>query len=165
MGHLRDRNTITRALKGTLLVCDQSHFRTPRNGVPRKTCGMVDRGPFYPTVWGPKTHRTELPCDGAKITDWSHFESEYTLGHKIVFQCSAEGNPRPRITWYKNGIEVYAHNFFQIHRWEIGEKGMKEKMEIDPASQMDAGYYECQADNHYAVDVKGFSTDYSLEFE
>ncbi|MPC66814.1 hypothetical protein E2C01_060967 [Portunus trituberculatus] len=36
-------------------------------------------------------------------------------------------------------------------------------MEIDPATQMDAGYYECQADNKYAVDVKGFSADYSID--
>lgn len=42
---------------------------------------------------------------------------------------------------------------------------IKSKMEIDPATQMDAGYYECMANNMYTVDVKGFSADYSLDFE
>ncbi|KAK8745873.1 hypothetical protein OTU49_000064 [Cherax quadricarinatus] len=101
---------------------------------------------------------------GAKITLWSHFESEYVLGRKIVFMCKAEGEPRPVITWFKDGIELYAHSFFQVHEWKEGEAAIKSKMEIDPATQMDAGYYECQADNKYAVDVKGFSADYSIEF-
>ncbi|KAG7171353.1 immunoglobulin domain-containing protein oig-4-like [Homarus americanus] len=101
---------------------------------------------------------------GAKITIWSHFESEYVLGRKIVFMCKAEGEPRPVITWFKDGIELYAHSFFQVHEWKEGKVSIKSKMEIDPATQMDAGYYECQADNKYAVDVKGFSADYSIEF-
>jgi hypothetical protein len=33
-------------------------------------------------------------------------------------------------------------------------------MEIDPTAQKDAGYYECQADNKYAIDRRGFRTDY-----
>lgn len=33
-------------------------------------------------------------------------------------------------------------------------------MEIDPTTQKDAGYYECQADNQYAIDRRGFRTDY-----
>lgn len=39
---------------------------------------------------------------------------------------------------------------------------MKSKMEIDPATQKDAGYYECQADNQYSVDRRGFRTDYVM---
>lgn len=102
--------------------------------------------------------------DGAKITLWSHFESEYILGRKIVFICVAQGTPRPTITWFKDGIELYAHSFFQVHEWKEHESKIKSKMEIDPATQMDAGYYECQADNKYSVDVHGFSADYTISF-
>jgi hypothetical protein len=31
---------------------------------------------------------------------------------------------------------------------------VQSKVEIDPAMQRDAGYYECQAHNKHAVDVK-----------
>lgn len=53
----------------------------------------------------------------------------------------------------------------QVHEWNEDANTIKSKMEIDPATQMDAGYYECQADNKYAVDVKGFRTDYLIVFD
>lgn len=50
----------------------------------------------------------------------------------------------------------------QVHEWPVGNDTIKSKMEIDPATQKDAGYYECQADNQYAVDRRGFRTDYVM---
>ncbi|GAB1862172.1 Contactin-5-like isoform x1 protein [Camponotus japonicus] len=100
--------------------------------------------------------------DGAKIVKSSHFELDYMLGRKITFFCMATGFPRPEITWLKDGIELYHHKFFQVHEWPVGNDTIKSKMEIDPATQKDAGYYECQADNQYAVDRRGFRTDYVM---
>lgn len=51
---------------------------------------------------------------GAKILLASHFDLEYVLGHKIAFLCVARGNPRPHITWFKDGTEIYTHNYLHV---------------------------------------------------
>lgn len=50
------------------------------------------------------------------------------------------------------------------HRF-IGNDTVKSKIEIDPATQMDAGIYECTADNQYSVDRRSFKTDFSIAFD
>ncbi|CAG9837114.1 unnamed protein product [Diabrotica balteata] len=72
------------------------------------------------------------------------------------------GYPRPEITWFKDGIELLYHKFFQVHEWSIGNDTVKSKMEIDPTTQKDAGYYECQANNKYSIDSRGFRTDFVM---
>ncbi|CAF4752033.1 unnamed protein product [Pieris macdunnoughi] len=103
--------------------------------------------------------------DGAKIVLASHFDFEYVLGHKIAFLCTAKGKPRPQVTWFKDGVEILAHHNLHIHEWLIGNEKVKSKLEIDPATQMDAGVYECTADNMYSIDRRSFKTDFSIAFD
>ncbi|KAG1656876.1 Immunoglobulin domain-containing protein oig-4 [Nymphon striatum] len=99
--------------------------------------------------------------NGAKIIKSSHFDYDFELGHKIALICVAKGNPLPRITWFKDGIELYNHPYLQISEWRIGKDKIKVKMEITPARQMDIGAYACQADNKFKVDRKRFVADYT----
>ncbi|XP_048505535.1 immunoglobulin domain-containing protein oig-4 isoform X1 [Athalia rosae] len=103
--------------------------------------------------------------NGAKILSSSHFDYEYVLGHKIAFVCSARGSPRPHITWFKDGTEIYTHLYLNVHEWRTGTDRVKSKLEIDPATQMDAGVYECTADNMYSIDRRSFKTDFSIAFD
>jgi hypothetical protein len=52
----------------------------------------------------------------------------------------------------------------QMHEWK-GEHELKSIMEIDPATQKDAGLYECQADNKYTIDRRMFRTDYAITID
>lgn len=58
---------------------------------------------------------------GAKILLASHFDLEYVLGHKIAFLCVARGKPRPHITWFKDGTEIYSHLYLHVSKiqWTI----------------------------------------------
>jgi len=102
---------------------------------------------------------------GARITKASHFDYEYVLGHKIVFICVAKGKPRPSIIWFKDGRELYDHDYLHISEWYKGKGRLKSKMEIDPATQGDAGIYECHANNKWSVDMRSFRTDYNIFFD
>ena len=50
----------------------------------------------------------------------------------------------------------------QIREWRMGRKRVKSKVEIDPAMPKDAGYYECQSDNKWSIDRRGFIAKYQL---
>lgn len=54
---------------------------------------------------------------------------------------------------------------FQVHEWPLDKDKVKSKLEIDPATQMDAGVYECYADNMYSIDRRSFKTDFSIAFD
>lgn len=56
-------------------------------------------------------------------------------------------------------------NISKVHEWRIGDDRVKSKIEIDPATQMDAGVYECTADNMYSIDRRSFKTDFSIAFD
>ncbi|RWS03078.1 cell adhesion molecule-like protein, partial [Dinothrombium tinctorium] len=97
---------------------------------------------------------------GARILKASHFDYEFFLGHKIKFICVATGDPMPRITWFKDGIELFSHPYLQISEWRINKRIIKSKLEIDPARQMDSGQYECQANNKHTIDSRLFKADF-----
>ncbi|XP_015911877.1 immunoglobulin domain-containing protein oig-4 [Parasteatoda tepidariorum] len=98
--------------------------------------------------------------NGAKIIKASHFDYEFILGHKISFICAAKGDPRPRITWFKDGIELHAHPYLQITTWQKEHDYIKSKLEITPARQMDSGTYDCEANNKYSIDRRSFKADF-----
>jgi len=131
-------------------------------GPGRYTAYSQVRTPYTENWKNNQTAEWYASKKGAKITKASHFDYEYVLGHKIVFLCVAKGKPRPNIVWYKDGRELYGHRYLHIRQFWRGKHRIKSKMEIDPATQGDAGIYECHANNKYSIDMRSFRTDYNI---
>lgn len=98
--------------------------------------------------------------NGAEIVKSSYFDHEYELGDKISLLCIAKGDPMPRISWYKDGSELVPHQFSRVVELKINSTFIKSKLEIDPARQLDAGTYECHANNKFSIDRRTFKADF-----
>ncbi|XP_041374354.1 myosin light chain kinase, smooth muscle-like isoform X3 [Gigantopelta aegis] len=63
-------------------------------------------------------------------------------GESVTMECEVHGDPRPQITWYKDGEEVLDSQDFQISM--IGDVCKLQLTEVFPE---DEGHYWCQAIN------------------
>ncbi|XP_020286275.1 immunoglobulin domain-containing protein oig-4 [Pseudomyrmex gracilis] len=159
------RSMLLLILLGVLLLNCQETLGRRGRGRSRSKSRVQIGLPITGKYRDPESDQYYNNNNGAKILLASHFDLEYVLGHKIAFLCVARGNPRPHITWFKDGSEIYTHHYLHIHEWQVGTDKVKSKLEIDPATQMDAGVYECTADNMYSIDRRSFKTDFSIAFD
>ena len=84
----------------------------------------------------------------------NHCKPRYTTGNTLIYPIFSI-----LIHYCKEYLGL------QVHEWKMGPDRVKSKLEIDPATQMDAGLYECSADNMYSVDRRSFKTDFSIAFD
>uniref|UniRef100_T1J5H7 Ig-like domain-containing protein n=1 Tax=Strigamia maritima TaxID=126957 RepID=T1J5H7_STRMM len=68
--------------------------------------------------------------------------SKLLEGTDATFQAKITGNPKPRITWFKNGVRI-----FSSQRYEITYKNQIATLRIRNALPEDAGYYTLLAEN------------------
>ncbi|XP_063932150.1 uncharacterized protein LOC135144084 isoform X3 [Zophobas morio] len=86
-----------------------------------------------------------------------------TPGPRSPGSRTASNSTRTSSFRFETLLSISRGNFVaQVHEWPLGNDTVKSKMEIDPTTQKDAGYYECQANNKYAIDTRGFRTDYVM---
>ncbi|KAK0393108.1 hypothetical protein QR680_000057 [Steinernema hermaphroditum] len=97
----------------------------------------------------------------AHIVTGSHFSQIFRLGYKLVLICTAEGDPRPMIKWYKEGAEMHPKNNVHYYEKPIGELKLWSKLEVDPATMGDQGVYACVANNQHGVMAKNFKAEYT----
>ncbi|CAL1540809.1 unnamed protein product, partial [Lymnaea stagnalis] len=64
-------------------------------------------------------------------------------GEGLSLECEIEGNPRPQISWIRDGIEIFDSQDFQISM--IGSHCKLQISEIYPE---DEGKYSCKAVNN-----------------
>lgn len=98
--------------------------------------------------------------NGPEIYKASYFENDYELGRRVSFVCVARGNPEPRVSWFKDGNEFIHHKYSRIAEHRLRDSSIKSRLEIDPARQIDAGNYECRANNLYSSDRRQFKAEF-----
>ncbi|VDP03098.1 unnamed protein product [Soboliphyme baturini] len=82
-------------------------------------------------------------------------------GKDLVVEVKVRGSPVPRLTWFKNGIEIVPSDRVRIE--ELGGKTWS--LTIINTQPDDAGYYECKAQNVAGTDESNayFTVKPSLE--
>ncbi|BFZ15552.1 hypothetical protein BsWGS_18591 [Bradybaena similaris] len=69
-------------------------------------------------------------------------------GEGLVLECDIEGNPRPQISWFRDGLEILDSQDFQI-----STIGSHCKLQIQDIYPEDEGTYSCRAVNNLGEDV------------
>lgn len=78
--------------------------------------------------------------------------TEVVENNPVILPCPAQGSPRPRIVWTKNGVPLTGN--------ELGIEFLEDgSLEIESALAADSGAYKCLAHNvagnvSHAVDLK-----------
>ncbi|VDM77493.1 unnamed protein product [Strongylus vulgaris] len=91
--------------------------------------------------------------EGPRIDRHSFFKQYFRLGYKLSLFCQAYGTPRPDMRWYKNGVEVVTRPGLQIRNLASRDT-LSSYLDIDPARVLDAGEYECVANNTYGYHLE-----------
>ncbi|KAK6994218.1 neuroglian, partial [Biomphalaria glabrata] len=77
------------------------------------------------------------------ITTAPENETEAAEGQQVELSCENKGNPKPRLTWYKDNVEITGGEHFRI----LPNGSLLIKQVVLP----DAGLYKCKAENIYNV--------------
>lgn len=144
----------------SMLVEELGYVLAYRSGKMRRRKMRKENSARFLFIQNSKRKEYYNNTNGAEIVKSSYFDHEYELGDKISLLCIAKGDPMPRVNWYKDGNELIPHQFSRVVEWKINTTLIKSKLEIDPARQLDAGTYECHANNKYSIDRRTFKADF-----
>ncbi|MGH0170457.1 UNVERIFIED_CONTAM: hypothetical protein FKN15_077292 [Acipenser sinensis] len=87
---------------------------------------------------------------------------EVEEGKKVVLKCEAsEGNPRPVLTWYKDGKPLKGKNKPKDIKIKQKKIGNSSDIQIPKAKLSHAGEYTCEATNSHGK-VRGNSSDIQI---
>ncbi|TKR86916.1 hypothetical protein L596_011414 [Steinernema carpocapsae] len=104
--------------------------------------------------YGRKEARFQLrmtPSSSPRITD-APISQSVKPGSHVTFRCRAVGNPKPRISWFANGVEIAnLKGHFQVSDDET-------ELTIPHVTRQDDGSYSCMAGN----DVGAMTSDFRL---
>jgi hypothetical protein len=142
------------------LVAFVDRLESLRSGKMRRRKMRKENSSRFLFIQNSKRKEYYNNTNAAEIVKSSYFDHEFELGDKISLLCIAKGDPIPRLSWYKDGTEFISHQFSRIFEWKINSTFIKSKLEIDPARQLDAGTYECHANNKYSIDRRTFKADF-----
>lgn len=142
------------------ILYEISQVESLRSGKMRRRKMRKENSARFLFIQNSKRKEYYNNTNGAEIVKSSYFDHEFELGDKISLLCVAKGDPLPRVSWFKDGSEFILHQFSRVVERKLNATMVKSKLEIDPARQLDAGTYECHANNKYSVDRRIFKADF-----
>ncbi|KAK6741212.1 hypothetical protein RB195_009210 [Necator americanus] len=91
--------------------------------------------------------------NGPRINRHSFFKQDFRPGYKLKLFCEAHGIPRPDFRWYKDGVQVKDRPGLEIRNYVDSYK-ISSHLDIDPTRVLDAGEYECVANNTFGYHLE-----------
>ncbi|RWS01419.1 Fibroblast growth factor receptor 3-like protein, partial [Dinothrombium tinctorium] len=99
-----------------------------------------------------KSFRRHVPNQKPQLKeDLSVREFTLPVGQRLKLRCPVNGDPKPKLKWFKNGKNVSE----QDEHIKIGKQNLK----IAPLSEQDTGNYTCFANNSYGELSVNFSVN------
>lgn len=143
-----------------VILAPMNHIEALRGGKMRRRKKRKEVSSRFWFIQNSRKKEYYNNTNGAEIIKSSYFDQEFELGDKITLFCAAKGDPIPRVSWLKDGTELVLHEFSRIVERRLNNTMIKSKLEIDPTRQLDAGTYECHANNKYSTDRRTFKADF-----
>ncbi|XP_029702650.1 myosin-binding protein C, cardiac-type isoform X2 [Takifugu rubripes] len=147
-----DQYRRTHCVASDLIMGNEYVFRVFANnlvGSSQEPCSTKDSAYIQKTgtVYKPPTHKQHDLSEAAKFTS-PLVNRSVIAGYNATLSCSVRGIPKPKVTWYKNKMDISNEAKYRM----LSNHGVL-TLEIRKPCPFDGGVYTCKAVNSSGEDM------------